>query len=181
LWRAVRLARGPVAGWTAFSATLLVVFAQTAFCQWQVFTWLDKHGNTPVLRENFKHLVSICTVKPVKVPSVQPLQRKSADTSVLDTETAHAQEVGQKLKHQSSMRFVPAAPARPASAASARRRHAVGHRPSTASAGSLCNDCMHPALTSSCQCLSWCLSPFLFLSRQQLHLGSCLRHFACDT
>ncbi|DBA97561.1 TPA: hypothetical protein ACH3X1_015253 [Trebouxia sp. C0004] len=32
------------------------------------------------------------------------------------------------------MRFVPAAPARPASAASARRRHAVGHRPSTAAA-----------------------------------------------
>ena len=129
-----------------------------------MFTWLDKHGNTPVLRENFKHLVSICTVKPVKVPSVQPLQRKSADTTVLDIGTPHAQ-VGQKLKHQSSTRFLPAAPARPASAASARKGHAVGHRPSTAAAGSPCDDCMRPALTSSCQDLSWCLS------RQQLHLA----------
>ena len=129
-----------------------------------MFTWLDKYGNNPVLPENFKHLVSICTVKPVKVPSVQPLQRKSADMSVLDSSTADAQEVGQKLKHQSSMRFVPAAPARPASAASARRRHAVGHRPSTASAGSLCNECMHPALTSSCKCLSWCLLPYILVT-----------------
>ena len=148
----------PVKGWlNSFQRNPLLVSAQTALCQWQVFTWLDKHGNTPVLRENFKHLVSICTVKPVRVPSVQPLQRKSADTSVRDTKTAQAQEVGQRLKHQSSMRFVPAAPARPASAASARRRHVVGHRPSTASAGSVCNDCMQPALTPSCQhCLGAC-------------------------
>ena len=112
---------------------------------WQVWTWLDKHGNTPVLRENFKHLVSICTVKPVKVASVQPLQRKSSDTHALDAARTRTQtqEYGHNLKHQSSTRFVPAAsvagrpaaPVRPASAASARRKHAVGDRPATAAAG----------------------------------------------
>ncbi|DBA88134.1 TPA: hypothetical protein ACH3X2_005129 [Trebouxia sp. C0005] len=130
----------------------------------EVFTWLDKHGDTPVSRENFKHLVSICMVKSVKVPSVQ---RKSADTSVLDTETARAQEAGHKLKHQSSMRFVPAAPARPASAASARRRHAVGHRPSTASAGLLRGSSAYESAHSSSQPVV-SASTFLPVSKQAL-------------
>lgn len=113
-----------------------------------MWTWLDKHGDTPVLRENFKHLVSICTVKPAKV-AVQPLQRNSSDVQVLSTSRAQTQDYGQSLQHQRSTRFIPAASisgrpaatARPASASAARRKLVVGHRPSTAAPGEIGNAC----------------------------------------
>ncbi|KAL0035239.1 hypothetical protein WJX79_007963 [Trebouxia sp. C0005] len=74
----------------------------------EVFTWLDKHGDTPV-----------------------------------------------------------SPPARPASAASARRRHAVGHRPSTASAGLLRGSSAYESAHSSSQPVV-SASTFLPVSKQAL-------------
>ena len=129
---------------------------------WQ---WLDKHGGTPVQRERFKHLVNICTVKPVKVPSTQALQRTSAcQGSGSSTTKLSARQ--QSLATQGSTRFIseasishkPAALARPATAAAARRRHAVSQRPATATAKSgtlkACNPELTTALSTHTNCLA---------------------------
>lgn len=138
----------------------------TSLCHRQVFAWLDKHGNTPVQRENFKHLVSICTVKPAKVPSVQSSLRKSADMPTPDSGRINGQEYACSLQHQSSTCFIPAASmsgrsaasARPASAAAARKKHAIGHRPATAAPGMSCL-CKH--IRSQLKRTGWTLAIML--------------------
>ena len=108
-------------------------------CLCQVWTWLDKHGDTPASRENFQHLVSICTIRPAKVASGQPLQRRSSDTQAAGS-ARRLQACAQPLLQQGSKKFVPATaiagkpapPVRPASAAAARQKHAANQRPSTA-------------------------------------------------
>lgn len=80
-------------------------------------------------------------MKPVKVPSTQALQRTTAcQGSGSSTTKLSARQ--QSLATQGSTRFIPeasishkpAALARPASAAAARRRHEVSQRPATAAA-----------------------------------------------
>ena len=126
--------RGAVNVWQFTSANLCLGMGWNCLQVWQ---WLDKHGDTPLQRERFKHLVIICTIKPAKVPAVQPLQRTSGNQG-----SASFGQKQQRSTQQGSTRFLPeasivhkpAALARPASAAAARRRHEIGPRPSTAAA-----------------------------------------------
>lgn len=118
----------------------------SVFGGWQVWSWLDKHGDTPVLRENFKHMIGICTLRPSKkAGSKQLLQRRPSGPQEAAASAKQVSEHAQTLVQQGSTRFVPAAsisgkpapPTRPASAAATRRKHATAPRPSTAAPSKL--------------------------------------------
>ena len=86
------------------------------------------------MRERFKHLVGICTVKPAKAAPVQPLQRKLSSKPTPQSSQVQLPGRDHALAHQSSTLFTP--DARPATAAAAaRRKRANTNRPTTASAG----------------------------------------------
>ena len=128
----------------------------------QVWSWLDKHGDTPVLRENFKHLVGICTLRPSKAVSKQSLQRRPSGPQQAAASARRVSDHAQTLVQQGSTRFIPAAsvsgkpapPPRPASAAATRRKHATAPRPSTAA----------PSMLDSCYSRCICRDQLCHLS-----------------
>lgn len=151
LKRYVQLPAAPPHPWQGLSQDSAFIFLVLAFVVWQVWSWLDKHGDTPVLRENFKHLVGICTVRPSKAVSKQSLQQRSSGTQEAGAFATRVPDHAQTLVQQGSTRFVPAAsisgkpapPTRPASAAATRRKHAAAPRPSTAAPSKLHSCCSH--------------------------------------
>lgn len=151
LKRCVQLPAASTHPWQGLGQDSALVFLVSGFGFWQVWSWLDKHGDTPVLRENFKHLVGICTVRPSKAVPKQSLQRRSSGTQEAAASLRRVPDHAQTLVQQGSTRFVPAAsisgkpapPTRPASAAAARRKYATAPRPSTAVPSKLDSCCHH--------------------------------------